>query len=94
MGEEQMPMDFSEALRHCKNGYAIQRQGWNGKDLWVRHVGTRPGGEGKVCLPYLEMGYPSDHPLYGGCLVPWLASQTDILAEDWIIVNDWEKQNK
>lgn len=73
---------------------AIQRTGWNGKGLVVKYItgNTAPGFVEK--LPYLAMEYPAydealglGSPLYpNGCTIPWLASQTDILADDWVII--------
>lgn len=71
---------------------AIQRQGWNGKGLVVKFwEGSKGTPE---VLPYLVMEYPPydaasglGSPLYPqGCSVPWLASQTDILADDWTVI--------
>lgn len=71
-------MDFSDALRAAKNGEAIAREGWNGPG---QHVALQvPDEHSKMRKPYLYIS-PVD-----GELVPWLASQTDLLAEDWQIV--------
>ena len=72
-------MDFSNALNEVKGGGKIQRAGWNGKDLKVAL--QVPDGYSKMTLPYLYIEYPD-----GRCC-PWLASQTDILAEDWKVVD-------
>ena len=90
MGER---FDFSEALRRAKGGKRIQREGWNGKGMFVVYQRGYPDGipinkntaealgepEGTVhrFLPYLMMRTAQAE------FVPWLASQTDILAEDW-----------
>jgi hypothetical protein len=71
-------VDFSEALNILKAGSKMQRAGWNGKDMYVEL--QRPDAHSKMSLPYLFMKTAQ------GDLVPWLASQTDILAEDWIRV--------
>ena len=75
---------FSEALRAVKDGKAIQRQGWNGKDLLVKT--QMPDENSKMTLPYLYIEYPGNpnEPIQLRC--PWLASQTDIMAEDWIVL--------
>lgn len=40
----------------------------------------------KMTLPYIYIEYPHGHPAYpSGSRVPWLASQTDLLAEDWMV---------
>ena len=68
-------MNFSYALNHVKNGKRIRRSGWNGKGMWLEI--QYPTAYSKMTLPYIYM-YTSDKNL-----VPWLASQTDLLAEDW-----------
>lgn len=70
--------NFSEALRRLKNGEKVAREGWNGKNMWI-HLQV-PDANSKMSLPYLYM-YTADKKL-----VPWLASQTDILADDWNVV--------
>ena len=79
-------MSFGQAVELLKLGERVARKGWNGKGMWLRIV--IPGTDsnnldfnlGMECLPYLEMKTADNK------LVPWLASQTDILAEDWEIV--------
>lgn len=77
-------MTFSQALDAAKRGVRIARQGWNGKDLYVE--AQFPDANSKMTLPYLFMVYPTDARNTPGAKVPWLASQTDLLAEDWIVV--------
>ena len=69
---------FSWALTQLKEGAKPQRTGWNGKGMWI-HLQVPDQGS-KMTLPYLYMKTADDK------LVPWLASQTDILADDWQIV--------
>jgi len=64
-------LSFSTALMAAKDGFRVARAGWNGKGMHVRLHQV----EG--LLPFLAM-YTVQ-----GDLVPWLASQPDILAEDW-----------
>lgn len=68
-------LDFSDALVHIKNGVKMARQGWNGKGMYVE-IQT-PDEHSKMTLSYIYMKTAQ------GDLVPWLASQTDILATDW-----------
>lgn len=68
-------MSFSEALERLREGKFLARAGWNGKDMWVRLQVPEAGS--KMTLPYIYMRTAQ------GDFVPWLASQTDILALDW-----------
>lgn len=83
-------MNFSEALNKLKEGLKIARAGWNGKGMWIELQVPDQGS--KMTLPYLFLNYPDTsiglgNPAYPqGARVPWLASQTDILAEDWSVV--------
>lgn len=72
-------MDFGEALDELKNGSRVARNGWNGKGMFVEM--QVPDEHSKMRRPYLFMR-PVD-----GDLVPWVASQTDLLAEDWQTVD-------
>lgn len=77
-------MDFGDALRFLKAGNKVARDGWNGKGLWLEL--QRPDAGSKMTLPYVYLNYPDDAQNTPGARVPWLASQTDMLAEDWEIV--------
>lgn len=66
-------MDFSQALIQLKAGEIVTRTGWNGEGMWVKL--DRAGGE--MDLPFLYMR------TVHGFFVPWTASHTDILADDW-----------
>lgn len=86
-------MLFGQALELCKKGSKIRRKGWNGKNMFIVHQKAYPDGiptnentsqslgipQGTVVKfrPYLMM-----YTAQGDC-VPWVASQTDILADDW-----------
>lgn len=74
-------MNFGDALEALKAGNAVQRNGWNGKGLWLEL--QVPDEFSKMTLPYIYMCYPADASNTPGARVPWLASQTDMLAEDW-----------
>ncbi len=71
-------MDFSEALTRLKNGEQVSREGWNGKGQFVVILND-PLGE-MFSVPVLALA------TVPGVYVPWVASQTDILADDWIAV--------
>lgn len=70
-------MDFGEALFALRSGDRVCRVGWNGKGMWL-HLQVPDAGS-KMTLPYIYMSTAQ------GDLVPWLASQTDILAADWMV---------
>ena len=70
--------DFGFALNALKHGSSVRRDGWNGKSLTVK--AQFPDENSKMTLPYLYIEYPD------GKRCPWLASQTDIMAEDWFLV--------
>lgn len=76
--------NFSIALAEAKRGKAIQRAGWNGNGLKVK--AQYPDEGSNNTLPYLYIEYPLDAKTTPGARVPWLASQTDIMAEDWRVV--------
>ena len=78
---------FSYALKCLKRGRRVARHGWNGRGMWIEM--QTPGAESKMNLPYLYIEYPEGHDAYPhGCRVPWLASQTGLLAEDWFVLEE------
>lgn len=87
-------MNFSEALERLKDGYLLQREGWNGKGMFVYLV---DGSTFKVNRPPLHGIFPDgteisyrphlDMRAADGSCVPWVASQSDILANDWRTVS-------
>lgn len=77
-------MDFGQAIKALKEGAKLRREGWNGKGMWIAL--QNPDGDSKNTLPYVYIEYPAGHFAYpNGSRVPWLASQTDMLSEDWEI---------
>ena len=80
------PLTFSTALDIVKDGHFICRKGWNGTGM---RIGLQEQ-KGSM-LPYLFLQYPKEHRLYpDGCTVPWLASKTDILMDDWMLAPEQE----
>lgn len=67
--------NFAQALSVLHDGYKVTRQGWNGAGQWIAL--QVPDDHSKMTLPYLYISTVT------GDLVPWLASQTDLLADDW-----------
>ncbi len=88
-------MDFSEALKAIKAGQRVCREGWNGKGMFVFLVpgstfqvnrapllGIYPEGTVINYCPHVDMKTADDK------VVPWLVSQTDLMADDWQIAPD------
>jgi hypothetical protein len=78
-------MNFGQAIEELKAGCKVSRTGWNGKGLWLEL--QVPDEHSKMTLPYIYINYPMDAQNTPGARVPWLASQTDMLAEDWRVVS-------
>ena len=76
--------DFGLAIVAMKQGKRVAREGWNGKGMWLEQ--QVPDEHSKMTLPYLYLNYPADAINTPGARVPWLASQTDVLAEDWVVL--------
>jgi hypothetical protein len=72
-------MDFGQALTQLRAGERVARAGWNGKGMWLAL--QRPDAHSKMSLPYIYMKTAQND------LVPWLASQSDMLSNDWEVVN-------
>ena len=67
--------DIGWARHALFEGKRVRRAGWNGRGMWLAL--QFPGAVGGMTLPYVYM-YTAQ-----GDLVPWLCSQTDLLATDW-----------
>ena len=84
-------MNFGQAIEVLKTGNKVTRVGWNGKDMFLFLV---QGSRFKVNRPPLLGIYPEgteinyrphiDMKTVNGEIVPWVASQSDLLEEDWI----------
>lgn len=80
-------------VSYLKAGKKVCRAGWNGKGMFLFLV---PGSTFKVNRAPLNTIYPEgteiqylphvDMRTATGEIVPWLCSQTDLLAEDWMVV--------
>lgn len=81
-------MNFGKAIEELKSGGKVARSGWNGKGIYIKL--QTPDAHSKMTSPYIYIdttGLQTDNSQAPKSLVPWLASQTDILAEDWVSVN-------
>lgn len=72
-------LTFGEALDVLNAGGRVARRGWNGKGMYLRIVRNSIEVDGYELLDYIGMKTADDK------FVPWLASQTDVLATDWIV---------
>ncbi|KLI04519.1 MULTISPECIES: DUF2829 domain-containing protein [Mycolicibacterium] len=71
-------MDIGAALNELRAGNRVARAGWNGPGQFLEL--QTPDQYSKMTLPYIFI------TTVQGDRVPWLASQTDMLAEDWQVV--------
>ena len=86
-------LTFGDALHYLKLGKKVTRAGWNGKGMFLFLV---PGSKFNVSRPPLLGIYPEgteinyrahiDMRTVDGQIVPWVCSQSDALAEDWIVL--------
>jgi hypothetical protein len=87
-------MNFGQALDAIKLGKRVARSGWNGKNMFLYLVpgsqfavnrapllGIFPEGTQVTYHPHIDMMTAQ------GYVVPWLASQADLLSEDWVLVD-------
>jgi hypothetical protein len=80
-------MNFGMALAELKDGRKLARAGWNGKSIFIKL--QRPDEYSKMTAPYIYIDtteLQTDNVAEPKSRVPWLASQTDMLADDWDIV--------
>ena len=80
-------MNFGQAIEALKAGKKVARKGWNGKGIFIEL--QNPDEHSKMTHSYIFIdttGLQTDNPNAPKDRVPWLASQTDMLAEDWMIV--------
>ena len=77
-------MDFGKAIRLLKDGKKVARSGWNGKGMYL-YLKRFPSYNDEIVSNFYEyciVMFTADKKHQPG----WLASQTDILAEDWVEV--------
>jgi len=78
--------NFGWALDRMRHGFAVRRKGWNGQGIFIKL--QVPDEHSKMTFPYIYIdttGLQSNNPDAPRSRVPWLASQTDMLAEDWVM---------
>lgn len=77
-------MNFGQAIERIKSGKLVARKGWNGKGIYGGLIKPKDGDAMTHDFVYIDTtGLQIDNPDAPLDRVPWLASQTDMLAEDW-----------
>lgn len=84
-------MDFGAVIKALKRGRKVQRRGWNGKGMYLLLITDGNYGLDVEKYKYLKEQSIELLPCIGmktadNKFVPWLASQTDVLADDWMTV--------
>ena len=85
--ESREQMNFGQAIEMLKKGLKVARKGWNGNGIFIEL--QVPDAHSKMTQPYIfidTLGLQTSNPNAPKGRVPWLASQADMLAEDWIII--------
>lgn len=89
-----MAHGFDYAIRRVKDGARMKREGWNGKDQYIELAEnvsfSRPDGS-IVNVDHTDMGNKAI-AFYGtsGIQLGWLASQSDMLSDDWVEIDPTE----
>lgn len=82
-------MNFGQAIEAIKEGERAARKGWNGKGIFIEL--QNPDENSKMTSPYIFIdttGLLTDNTQAPKSRVPWFASQTDMLADDWVVILD------
>lgn len=89
---KQSIMNFGQAIEALKEGKKVRRSGWNGKGMFLYYV---PANSYPASTEIAKQTFGDNVP-YGAYIamktaqnnvVPWLASQTDVLADDFMILD-------
>ena len=85
-------LNFGQAIEALKDGKKVARNGWNGKGMFLYYV---PENAYPAITKIAKESFPDRDVPYCAYIamktvqnnvVPWLASQSDVLAEDWIVL--------
>ena len=81
------PIDFGNALFALKKNQKVARTGWNGKGMWIKLTPANQyiTGQGETVYnnAHIDMKTAT-----GEMCIGWVASQSDMLAEDWVIIKE------
>lgn len=83
---------FDEAIKYLKRGLKVKRKGWNGKDQYIElatNVSFKTPNDEVINVDHVDMGNKAI-AFHGtsGVQLGWLASQSDMLSEDWTFVEE------
>ncbi len=87
-------LSFGNALTYMKLGHKVARKGWNGKGMYLKLVEADFWELLDTKFPEMQRGPNWNLDPFilmktaTNTLVPWLASQSDMLADDWELIND------
>jgi len=87
-------MNFGEAIEALKRGDKVSRKGWNGRGMFLYYV-PEDSYPARTKVAKMEFGELVRYQAYiamktaQGSVVPWLASQSDVLVDDW----SWESES-
>lgn len=83
-------MTFGKAIEFVKDGYRVQREGWNGKTQYIELATcvSYKNSQGEIVNVNHETMGNNAIAFVGtfGVQLGWLASQADMLSDDWKVV--------
>ena len=83
--------DFSDALDLLKEGNKLKRQVWSTPDMFIYYVAPGKYGITTQVEDFKQTAFYGPHLAINipqGYVLPWIPSQIDLLAEDWVLIND------
>ncbi len=80
-------MNFGNAIEALKEGKRVARKGWNGKGMFLLYVSSLEWDMDFDVTLWSRNKSPFIAMKTADCkVVPWVASQTDMLSEDWVVI--------
>ena len=83
---------FDEPIKYLKRGMKVKRKGWNGKEQYIElatNVSFKTPNDEVINVDHVDMGNKAI-AFHGtsGIQLGWLASQSDMLSNDWIFAEE------
>lgn len=80
-------LNIGDAIECMREGNKVARKGWNGRGIYISIHTPSAGDDMTQEYIYIDTtGLVTDNENAPKSTVPWFASQTDLLAEDWVVV--------